>query len=175
MSTTPNQGIETPMVGFGSNNDQIAWDKDIFHDLWEEQEDITRNALLGSGVLVHSDILLEKAKIGSVFTFPAMSVLADPTFQNFDGKQDITDHGRTNSYYVQVVKNALSTSFAADSFTEYLTGKDPMQHIAKHVGKVFLRKENSLLKGKLEAIFDAEGKWPLKNQVERENQAEIQS
>ena len=139
------------------------FDADIFTQLWNEEPDPVKTALLNSGVLAQDALIASQIQgDGNYYTIPFYNVLdGDPV--NYDGQTDITSEETTADTQSGIVYGRAK-GFTARDFVAELSGSNPMGHIASTIGKYWAKQRQQKLLQVLSAVFGITGGTAGSNQ-----------
>ena len=132
------------------------FDEELFTQMWNEEPDPVKTALLESGVMVEDSLIAQQIQgDGNLYTIPFYNVLSgDPV--NYDGATDITSEETTADSQSGIVYGRAK-GFTARDFVAELSGANPMGHIASTIGKYWQKQRQNKLIQVLNAIFAITG------------------
>lgn len=132
------------------------FDAEIFTQMWQEEPDPVKNALLESGVMVEDSLIAQQIQNdGNFYTIPFYNTL-DGTPDNYDGATDISASETTADAQSGIVYGR-AIGFTARNFVAELSGSNPMGHIASSVGRYWNKQRQLKLIQVLSAIFGISG------------------
>ena len=139
------------------------FDAEIFTQMWNEEPDPVKTALLNSGVLAQDALIASQIQgDGNYYTIPFYNVLGgDPV--NYDGQTDITSEETTADTQSGIVYGRAK-GFTARDFVAELSGSNPMGHIASTIGKYWAKQRQQKLLQVLSAVFGITGGTAGSNQ-----------
>lgn len=132
------------------------FDSELFFQLWNEEPDPTRTAIIDSGAMVYDNTIAERiSHDGNLYTIPFYNPLSG-TPVNYDGQTDITATETTAASQSGIVYGRAA-GFTARNFAAELSGADPMGHIAASVGRYWQKQRQSILLKILSGVFGITG------------------
>lgn len=132
----------------------LPFDEEVFLQIWNEEPDPVKNALIQSGVLVEDSSIASSISTGSpLYTIPFYDTLTG-TVYDYDGKTSFGNDKieASGGYQTGVVYKRMARWFARD-FAGELSQADPMGYISRSVAKFWQKQEQQRLLGILDTLF----------------------
>lgn len=137
---------------FELNGKSYPFDAEIFLNIWRTEPNVTREALLNSGVLVKDPRITAALQgSGNQFTIPYYLPL-DGEPATYDGSTDVPVTETAASYQTGIAWG-YTKGFRERDFLPDFTGADPMGHIARSVAYYWAQQESRLLLGVLDGTL----------------------
>ena len=132
------------------------FDSELFFQLWNEEPDPVRTAIIDSGAMTYDNTIAERiSHDGNLYTIPFYNPL-DGTPVNYDGQTDITAT-ETSAASQSGIVYGRAAGFTSRNFVAELSGADPMGHIAASVGKYWQKQRQAILLKILSGVFGITG------------------
>jgi hypothetical protein len=139
------------------------FDPEIFLYNWNQLQEITTEAMLGSGAMVNDATIAGMISNGSdVYTMPFYNLIS-ANFVNYDGATDITSSETDGTTMSGIVYGRAMALTAKDFIGDFNSGADPMSVIQSKVSKIWAKEKQEQLINILNAIFNISGNEDWEN------------
>jgi hypothetical protein len=138
-------------------NTSFPFDEELFAMYLENQPNLVRNAMIGSGAMVDDAYIAGLIANGSnVYTCPFYNELADGDEDNYDGVDDMSLDEITGSRQTGVVFGRMK-GWQAAQFVADLTAANPMAAITARIGRWYQTQTQKRIIGITNAVLGVSG------------------